>query len=86
MSSFLPLPTLIHQSFFDSSLDNGKDLLVYIKRMKDTTIIPRLIDSLDPSNTSLYSESDDSLPIALCKGKRSCTNHPISIFFFRINH
>lgn len=80
MSALLPLPTPVHPSFFYSpSSDKGKDLLVYTL-IKDTTSDPPPVASLDPSNTPMHSETNDSLLIALRKGKRSCTNHPISNF------
>lgn len=80
LTSFLSLPSSIHPSSFNSPLDNGKYLLGYIRREKNTTTTPPPIDSLDPGNTSLHSESEDSLLSTLHKVIRSCTNHPISNF------
>lgn len=86
LPSILPLPTPVSSFFFDMLvLDNGKDLLVYTRRKKSTASDSPSIVSSNPGNSttptsSVPAENDDDLPIALCKGKRSCTNHPISNF------
>lgn len=83
MPSVLPLPTSVSPFSFDiSTVDNGKDLLVYTRK-KDTTSDSPLIVSSDLGNPttpipSVPVENDDDLPIALRKGKRSCTN-PLSL-------
>lgn len=86
LPSVLLLPTPVSLFSFDmQNSDNRKDLLVYIRRKKDTTNDLPLIVSLEPGNSiiltlSVLAENDDALPIALRKGERSCTNHPISNF------
>lgn len=90
LSSMLSLPTPISPFFFDiPPSNNGKDLLVYTRK-KNTANDSPLVVSLNPSNLlipiplippkNVHDESDDDLPIALRKGKRSYTNHLISNF------
>ena len=81
MPSFLPVSTSVHLSiFYNSSQDNGKDLLVYTRRQKDTTTTPPLVATSDSGNVPLDSRDEEDFPIALRKGKRSCNNHQISNF------
>lgn len=81
--SVLPLPMFVHPYAFDNPSSKRKDLVVYTRRNKNTYLKPPLIHSSEPSNTPLLSlppKLDESLPIALCKGKYLCTNHLISNF------
>lgn len=91
MPSVPSIPTPVsHVSFDKPTSDNGKDLIVYTRR-KDTTSDLPLVVSSNPRNpttplpsipfeNNVSARNDDDLPIALCKKKRSCTNHPISNF------
>ncbi|KAJ4721161.1 Retrovirus-related Pol polyprotein from transposon TNT 1-94 [Melia azedarach] len=73
-----------------------QELKVYSRRQKETIHSPKLNQSLEPEkaipeDTSkfLNSSLDDlDIPIALRKGVRSCTQHPIANFisYKKINH
>lgn len=83
LPSLPPLPSPVHPFVFDSNLlSKDKELQVYTRRKKDTIDLLPPIDSSKPgsSPTPCSPYSDNDLPTALRKGKRSCTNHPISNF------
>lgn len=82
LSSFLPHS--IHPLIFDnsSSHESRKDLLVYMRRQKNTMSTSSPIISSKPGNIQSQPKSEDEhdLSIAFRKQKRSCTNYPISNF------
>jgi hypothetical protein len=65
-----------------------EELRVYSRRQKSKTILVAPCQASDPDSGNTTSTSDSvihvvndmSLPIAQCKGVRSCTHHPISDF------
>ena len=81
----LPLPVFTQGEFMPMSattstndLQQGKELIVYTRRAKQTIVSPQdQAVSLDPGNPSSV---DIDVPIALRKGVRDCTKHPISHF------
>ena len=76
------IPTSIRQT-----IDSSKTLKTYHRRepttnkqVKTTDILPVQSSSPDPDSTTFGKASSSDLPIALRKGTRTCTQHPISQF------
>lgn len=59
MASFLPLPTSIHSSPFDTPSSNGNDLQVYTRKKKVTVDIPPPVVSSNLGNIPLHFEFDE---------------------------
>lgn len=87
--SLLCLPPFLPHSFHPSVFNNWsfqesrKNLLVYLRREKDTvSTSPHWSSLLNQGNIQSQPESEDDhdLHVALQKVKRSCTNHPVSNF------
>lgn len=84
-----PTPVFVSPSMFDSGKEKEKELQTYIRRDKDKQTYPPQITSWDPGNDSfklpvslpVNPSVDYDRPIALRKGKHTCTNHPICNFF-----
>ena len=76
------IPTSIRQT-----IDSSKTLKTYHRRepttnkqVKTIDILPIQSSSPDPDSTTFGKASSSDLPIALRKGTRTCTQHPISQF------